>query len=662
MAFDPDKYLQKKSIEAFDPDAYLQEKEGYDYSDLGQVASDLVKVNVDALPQYGAAVGGLLGPAAAGLGSAAGESLRQGLYGVKELVTGERDLANEMRLPTQDELKQLALQQAGAFAQGYTGEAGGRLAAKGLQAASKAVQPAFEFVAENIRPPVQKANAADIIKAAKELGIDVTPGMLDDTGFVERLESSLAKSPSIFGQSVAKQLQAQQRGLQAATESTLEKASDLSRFELGEKFKSGVVADVAEKLDPLAATFQEVAESTRNIPLNEKSLAAVQRNASNLDMVQLGLGGGKAQQYIDAIPKLKNVDQVKTLMTALDSDFNAAQGAERVALGQIKEKLSRLEQNSIIRGAIQAARESGGAIRTKTGEKIGKEVVSDLQAARKGYRELSSGLQEVADTARFGQKRMSPNLFLSNVEGMTSENIPSKFFNLDDQRQLMALKERFPEQFELLRQGRLGEIYQKSVDNSLMGQGEINTQRFLNAFRKLSKETQEILFGENLSKIKNIETVQQSMPRNFNPSGTASSQEWQTALMTNVKDIPNYLLYKGASTNLAQNIGQALVKSPQMLDLSKSNPELFQQFVSQLTQSDKIQNATFGRSIWSNQQEVKPNQSIDKNRILEKTQGSKYSQVLQNAAQKGERSFNAAHYVLHQNNPEYRQMLKEEEQ
>lgn len=623
-----------------DEEMNSMESKGFQMPAARQVGKTLT----EALPLAGGAVGGVVGAfggplgsvAGAGLGAAAGKSL-------ENIIEGQ--FFDEPKTT-----RQLFVEPAVEGLQGAAGEGAGMIANKGLQAAGRGINTGFQKLAQVIEPPTQKANADQIIKAAKELGVDVTPAMLSDSKFLERLESSLAARPSMFGRSIARQQEGIQQGLKQATESTMAKASDMSPFQLGEKFKSDVVADVGQKLDPISALFDEVAQSTKNIPINEKSLAAVQRNAGNLDMIQLGLGGGKANQYIEAIPKLKNADQVKTLMSALNADYAAAQGAERAALGQIKDKLSRLEQNSIMRAAIEAARESGGAIRTKTGEAIGKDLIGELKDARQGYRELSAGLQEVADTAKFGQKRMSPNQFLGNLEGMTSEQIPSKFFNVNDQRQLMALKERFPEQFEMLKNGKLGEIYQKSIDNSLMGQGEISTQRFLNAFRKLSPETQKVLFDENMGKIGNIETVQQSLPRNFNPSGTSGQQSYFNILKSTVEDVPQYLAYKGASSNMAQKFGEYF-KSPQMLELKRTNPAMFEQFVSRLTQGLNFQEP----------EEQKPI-GIDKNRILEKTQGSKYSQALQNAAQNGDQSFNAAHYVLRQTQPEYRQMLEDEEQ
>ena len=91
----------------------------------------------------------------------------------------------------------------------------------------------------------------------------------------------------------------------------------------------------------------------------------------------------------------------------------------------------------------------------------------------------------------------------------------------------------------------------------------------------------------------------------------------------------------------------ALSSSPQMALLAKQSPEIFKAFVQNM------------QSKLDNQQE--PKQLTNKDSILQKTQGSKYSQVLQNAAQKGDNSFNAAHFILSQNNADYRKQLEDEE-
>lgn len=60
-------------------------------------------------------------------------------------------------------------------------------------------------------------------------------------------------------------------------------------------------------------------------------------------------------------------------------------------------------------------------------------------------------------------------------------------------------------------------------------------------------------------------------------------------------------------------------------------------------------------------QTQKPGAHVDKDTIINKLQGTKYQQVLQNAANNGEGSFSAAHYILSQRDPIYRKHLETEE-
>lgn len=179
------------------------EKPSYDYSNLPQVAKDLVKVNVEALPQYGGAIGSLFGPAGAGLGAAAGQSLKGGLEGLYNLATGKQDLANEFRLPTSEELKQLGMEQAGAFAQGYTGEASGQLAGKALQAGAKAFQPQLAKNAERMAARALGAERGTI----KKLGAD----RVQEVGRYA-LDEGLLQPFSNTDDVIAANLAAQQRG------------------------------------------------------------------------------------------------------------------------------------------------------------------------------------------------------------------------------------------------------------------------------------------------------------------------------------------------------------------------------------------------------------------------------------------------------------------
>ncbi|MBP9693172.1 MAG: hypothetical protein KBE16_00480 [Alphaproteobacteria bacterium] len=434
------------------------------------------------------------------------------------------------------------------------GAALGGLIGKGVDKIAKGIAPASENIAARTSPAVPKKNVDEIIQAADKLGIKVTPGMLDDSGFVERLESSLAKSPSIMGQSLARKLKTVNEQLSEAATKLTDEATTLSPYQVGEKFKSGVTAKVGEDLAPISQVFDEVAQSTKFIPISQRSKDAIVNNIKKIDAYALTEGAGKPQQYVNMIGRLENADQVKQAMTLLNADIRAAQGAEKQVLIGIKNKLSALEENSITRAAIQQAREGG--MREATGKKIGSEIVNDLKDARTKYREMALNLQDLAENARIKTNK-GPSAFLDAVESIPSERIQDKFFNVENIKTLNNLKEKFPEQFNLLKQGKLKEISDATIDKTVNGQGRASTQRFLNEVRKLGPEAKQLLFNDP-SVIDDITKIQQSMPRNFNPSGTASEMGWQDALYRNVKDIPSYLLYKGASTNLGKKIGNNL--------------------------------------------------------------------------------------------------------
>jgi len=109
-------------------------------------------------------------------------------------------------------------------------------------------------------------------------------------------------------------------------------------------------------------------------------------------------------------------------------------------------------------------------------------------------------------------------------------------------------------------------------------------------------------------------------------------------------------------------ISKSLMKSPQMAELYKKSPQAFQAIVSKLEQ--RMSSVPMAADSQP-QEEVKqpaPNKPPDKDQIFEKAKGSKYSQVLQKAAEKGDQSFNAAHYVLSQRDPEYRKTIEEDGQ
>lgn len=447
--------------------------------------------------------------------------------------------------------------QVGALMDVAVGGEGLNLAAKGLTKATKMAATVGDKIAEGaanvvskIAPTKSKLNAKEIIQAGKELGINVTPGMLDDSGFVSRLEQTLAKSPSMFGQKVAKAQGNIDSTMSTVASSLTKDATALSPYQVGEKFKYGVTSEVGQRLDPISAVFNDVAEQTKNIQISERSKKAIIRNIENLDVYSMTGGSGKPGQYVQMIDKVQNADQVKTMMTMLIADIKAAKGAEKQVLIGIKGKLKSLEDSSIMRAAIKTAREGG--MREATGKAIGSSIVNDLKDARTRYRQLFNDLGDLAENTRIKTDK-GPSSFLDAVEDIPSEKVQDKFFNVENNRQLSNLQKQFPDQFELLRQGKLKDI----ADSSMTNKGGTSTQKFLNQVKNLNPEAVQMLFGNDAKSIEHLKTLQNAIPVNFNPSETAHQMGWSEALQQNVKDIPNYLLYKAASKNISKEIGQS---------------------------------------------------------------------------------------------------------
>lgn len=109
---------------------------------------------------------------------------------------------------------------------------------------------------------------------------------------------------------------------------------------------------------------------------------------------------------------------------------------------------------------------------------------------------------------------------------------------------------------------------------------------------------------------------------------------------------------------MADKIGKKLMQSPQMAQLATSNPKAFGAMVYSLVERmEGSGSMALPRAADSKNQETA---AIDKDSIMNKFQGTKYHQVLQNAAQKGDQSFNAAAYVLQQRDPDFRKQLNGE--
>jgi len=115
-------------------------------------------------------------------------------------------------------------------------------------------------------------------------------------------------------------------------------------------------------------------------------------------------------------------------------------------------------------------------------------------------------------------------------------------------------------------------------------------------------------------------------------------------------------------------ISKSLMNSPQMKEIAQKSPDVFQTMVYQLEKKLNFGGAELPKAAGQPQEsdkmqgenQQKPGANLDKNMILRRSQNSKYGKILQNAADRGDDAFSAAHFVLSQRDEGYRKQLEDQ--
>jgi hypothetical protein len=533
----------------------------------------VAKSMFEAAPMMGSAIGGGLGAVSAGvptlgLGAPGGAVVGAGLGG--GLGTAIRSLGRKYVYDEPESREQFYKAQAIGPIEGAAQEMGGQVIGKAISGLGSVIKSLGQKGAhvgpyQPLDELAAKESAGQISQSAQRLGIKPTQGMLSQSPVVQGLESSLEQSPSFAGSLVRSETKPVRSAIKQGIEGLTKDGSSLSAFEVGESAKSGMLAKINERSKPIAQIFEEVKSHTRNIPLSDKSLKTVANNIKKIDEVRLlpsSSWSSKANQYADALGNVKSVDEIKTIRTLVGKDFGAAEGPEKQVLGQIYDKLSRLENNSIVRGAIDTVKgferkgEFSQVAAASEGEEIGRKLVKDSMEARKLWKGLIQDLNDFSDAT--GLRKEGISSVSGAIEGVQSEKVVGKFFNTGNLNALRSMQKQFPDQFESLRQSKLGEIFK----NSQTGKGEINPTAFFRNIKSIGPEATELLFGPGSSqKIADIKTVVGSLPDKMGPSGTPQGLDFQSLLspVLQSRDAARYLfLKKPDAFNAITNPGGAL--------------------------------------------------------------------------------------------------------
>lgn len=526
----------------------------------GGTAGGYVQGALNSLPSVGAMAGGAVGalggevlmPLGGGVpGGFAGAGLG-GSVGGRLKSMGEQYLFDKNRAPGLGDMASGAKE--GLVQEGTAGLlklAGGSLANSGVQ---------------DIAQSFNRPGAEAVANAAAQLGVKPTQGMMTSDYLSRNLENSLSQNPSIPGALIRSEQAPIQKAIAGASENALADASGKSPLEGGREMQKGIAGSFEKRLEPIQDKYADIESNTKNIPLDQPKISAgikrVSNNIRNLDEARFeGSDGHKvANQFADWLEQAKDANDLKLLKTKarqIAQDPNSSFEEKSVA-GSIMGKLDQVQQNTIMRQAVQITRGEGPmpgskilapareAAATADGQDLGRGLISDIKSTNKAYRGLMQDVQDFGKGSGLTKAKHGPSAALEDIRSANPQEMGSALFDAGNTDFTKMVKDKFPEQFELARQQRLSEISAKSQNPD----GSVDSKKLLKIVGKMKTETPEaleMLFSpEDLKALDAADTLVKATPGKVGSSDTPRGLAFRDFLspLQNLNDFGRYGLLK----------------------------------------------------------------------------------------------------------------------
>lgn len=368
-----------------------------------------------------------------------------------------------------------------------------------------------------------KPNAPKVLAAAKTLDdAPVLESQISASGLINDLDSHLLfASTSPIAEQRRALLQKGLAKVQGAVGDALGASSDLSRVDVGNAIKESLTNKIEAEAKPISELYDTIKQSTQEIPVSDNAKRSI---VSNLKKIEgYDIVGSPVKSLVDNavenVQNLSSVDAIKRYKTFLNGELgHAASENERYAVGQIAEKLSNLEENSIVRAAESMAEQTQDpAVKQSV-----LELLSQRQEANAAYKALKEKMGDLGKV--LGKKRVpGPQGFIDFVNELTPEALTKKLFSKENSEALQKFTKNFPEESQMLFQ------HQKNaIREAAMVDGRLDTNKVIRELNKLSPEVKELMFPkEALEKLDAAHTYMESLPdkvRTFGPSGAGANK------------------------------------------------------------------------------------------------------------------------------------------
>jgi hypothetical protein len=359
-----------------------------------------------------------------------------------------------------------------------------------------------------------KANADDVAKAAKEIGAEVTPGMVTDSALVGKLESSLVQSSGKAGGIVLRStVKKNQKALQETAENIVDDAATASSYEIGAQAGQKLIETVKKRLAPAEAIYDKMetlfsrSAYKPDISRFDDFIDDLADNFKFSDDVLSKLGNIKSK-----LPEVKNLTDLKTLRTNIREQMQASSDPGiRRAFSQLYDEATKLRGQVLL------------DLSEKRGGQFFMQAKQEIEQADKIYAAVSNDVKNAIMKRGARQLRGGPLAAVKEfVEKVPEGKLIQNVLQTNDPRKIAAVEKAFPEAFELMRQGKISEIVAKS-----QLKGAVSPTKLAKQIDAMPPEARKLIFGEQASqKAASLKTFLDNIGERLGPSGTPEGVEF----------------------------------------------------------------------------------------------------------------------------------------
>jgi hypothetical protein len=419
---------------------------------------------------------------------------------------------------------------AGLIGAGFGVAGAGLGKVSNLWGASKAVDTAGELskidsgAEPSLTPEVQqqvlkeagnlKPNANEIINAGATIGAPVPEGMTSASDFVQSIDSSLTKQPTIFG---IQRQQLYQQGFDAANKAVTDTMQTdlpdgISKAQIGDQVFSSLNDKIEQVKGPIDELYNAIKTDTNTVPVNPKAIKQVVGNLLRQDIVKVTESSPAAsfiKKIANDLTNVQNVDQLRAVSNSLNQYVGENPTLAHFA-SDIRERISNLQTNSI-KGFAKEMLVPGNAANASI-----RDLLSKIDSASEMYGPFKEDLKTLANGLGMG-KIGGPEDFLQKLDRTKPEKIVDRVFANKDARFLKFFSERFPDEMKAVT-----DFQKQEILNEASKTGTLSAKNVFNKLDKLSPELQEVMFSpEDIQKLNASRTWINNIPKDINPSNTS---------------------------------------------------------------------------------------------------------------------------------------------